>query len=90
MYDLPIGFQIGNFLCFLHFAQVFIVVYGFEGIFKIATQHNVGTAACHISSHCNHAWFTRLRHNIGFALMLFGIQDIVFQTLLIQQMRHQL
>ena len=90
MYDLPIGFQIGNFLRFLNFTQVFIVMNDFKGILKIATQHNVGTTTCHIGGHGNHAWLTRLRHNIGFALMLFGIQDIVFQALLIQQMRHQL
>ena len=76
----------GLFFCI---GQLFVRTNGFGLMLHVATQHNIRTAACHISGNGNHARFARLCHNQGFALVLFGVQHIVRQPCLIQQARYQ-
>ena len=89
MLGFPAVFQIGNAAGFFFFAEALIGIDGMALMLHIATQHDIGAAAGHIGGHGNHARFAGLRHNQSLALVLFGIQHIVRQTLLIQQLGHQ-
>ena len=52
-------------------------------MFDVTSKYDVGTASGHIGGNGNRADFTGLGHNEGFALVLFCVQDIVGDALLI-------
>ena len=86
---LPAVFQFGDTCCFFFFAQVFIGTDGICLMFDVTSKYDVGTASGHIGGNGNRADFTGLGHNEGFPLVLFCVQDIVGDALLIQQMGNQ-
>ena len=86
---LPALLQRMNFGLFLRVGQLFVRTNGFGLVLHVAAQHDIRTTACHIGGNGNHARFTSLRHNQGFALVFFGVQHIVRQPCLIQQARYQ-
>src|SRR5579864_4542027 len=55
--------------------------------FGVAAEQNVGTAAGHVGGNRDHALASGLRHNLGFALVILGIQHDVLDALLLQKLR---
>ena len=55
--------------------------------FGVAAEQDVGTAACHVGGDRDHALASGLRHNLGFALVILGIQHDVLDALLLQKLR---
>ena len=45
--------------------------------FKVAAQHNVGATARHVGGNGDHLAAPSLGHDVGFTLMLFGIEHLV-------------
>ena len=90
MVGFPAVFQSFDTRLFFFLAEQLIGQDGIALMFHIAAQHNIGTATGHIGGHGNHTGFTRLRYNQRFALVFFGVQYVVRQACLIEQMRHQL
>ena len=56
----------------------------------VAAQHDVGTAAGHVGRDGDDARPPGLRDDLGFALMLLGVQHLVGQTLLVEMHRQHL
>ena len=56
----------------------------------IAAQQNVGAAAGHIGRDGDRALASGLRHDMGFALMVFGVQNLMPHAHLLQQSREPL
>ncbi len=42
----------------------------------VAAQHDIGTTACHVGGDGDGALFTGLRHDLGFALVVLGVQHV--------------
>ena len=42
----------------------------------VAAQHDIGAAACHVGGDGNGALFTGLRYDLGFALVVLGVQHV--------------
>ena len=80
VFGLPTAFKGGNLRLFLLFAQGFIGVDGFDLMFEVAAQDNIGTAASHVGGNGNRADFTGLGHNQCLALVFFGVQNVMRQT----------
>ena len=56
---------------------------------QIAAKLNIRAAARHIGGNGHRAQPASLRHNIGFALMLASVQNLVFYTLFIEEAAEQ-
>ena len=52
----------------------------------VAAQHDVGTAACHIGGDGHGAQLARLGYDLGFLLMVLGVQDAVGDALPLQKL----
>ena len=52
----------------------------------VATQHNIGAAACHIGGDSNRALLAGLRNDFRLTLMLLCVQNVVLDALLLQQL----
>ena len=52
----------------------------------VAAQHDVGAAAGHVGGDGDHLRPAGLRHDVGFARMLLGVEHLVRQLLLVQQL----
>ena len=48
--------------------------YRIDAALRVAAQHDIGAAACHVSGDRNHAGATGLRYDVGLAGVLFGIE----------------
>ena len=42
----------------------------------VAAQHDIGTTACHVGGDGDGTLFTGLRHDLGFALVVLGVQHV--------------
>ena len=80
VFGLPTAFKGGNLRLFLLFAQGFIGVDGFDLMFEVTAQDNVGTAAGHVGGNGNCADFTGLGHNQCLALVFLGVEDVMRKT----------
>ena len=58
--------------------------------FGVSAEQNVGPAASHVGGDRDHAFASRLRHNLRFALVILRVQDDVLDSLLLQQLRKAL
>ena len=85
MLEQPRGTQLNNLLFLLSSTQSFIRLHRLNRFFDVATQNNVCTSAGHVGGDGDHAGTTRLRHDIRFAGMLLGIQNLVLQLRFFQQ-----
>ena len=65
--------------------EAFVRVQRCERHFEIATQHDVGAATRHVGGDRDHLGPTGLRHDVGFTRMLLGVEHLVRQTGLVQQ-----
>src|SRR5690606_10343852 len=52
---------------------------------EIAAKLNVGAAACHIGGNGDGAGYTGLRNDMGFLLVIAGVQHLVLHLLLFQK-----
>ena len=55
--------------------------------FGIAAEQNVGAAAGHVGGDGDHAFASGLGHDLGFALVILGVEHDVLDALLLQQLR---
>src|SRR5271156_687792 len=58
--------------------------------FRIAAKQNIGAAPGHVGGDGDHAFASGLRDNLRFALVILRVQDDVFDSLLLQQVRKPL
>ncbi len=58
--------------------------------FRVAAQQNIGTAAGHVGRNGDPAFAARLRHNVGFALVILGVQNLVLDAHLFEHGRQVL
>jgi hypothetical protein len=58
---------------------------GLDHLLDVAAQHDVGTATGHVGRDGDHLRAAGLRHDVGFAGMLLGIEHLVRQVGLGQQ-----
>ncbi|EJX06187.1 hypothetical protein EVA_05705 [gut metagenome] len=58
-------------------------------LINTAAQHNVGPAAGHIGRDGHHTGATRFQNNLSFAFMLLGIEDIVGNAFLREQLGNE-
>src|SRR5450432_1722666 len=61
------------------------LLFGHE--FGIATEQDVGTAACHVGGDRDHVFAAGLRDDLGFTLVILGIENYVLNSLLLEQFR---
>ena len=80
---LPLGSELSDFL-------VTGIIQLFDFGFYIATEDNIGTATGHIGGDGDRPWTPSFNNNIGFTLVLFSIQYIVFNPSLFQHLGEQL
>ena len=52
----------------------------------VAAQHDVGTAACHVGGDGHGAQLACLGYDLGFLLMMLGVQDAVGDALPLQKL----
>ncbi len=52
---------------------------------SVAAQQNVGAAACHVGGNGHRAHAAGLRHDLGFTLVILGVQHHVFHVLFLEQ-----
>ena len=72
---------------FVHAALAEIV----EGqILGVAAQHDIGTTACHVGGDGHGPQLAGLGHDLGFLLMVLGVEDIVGDTLFLEHFAQQL
>ena len=57
---------------------------------RVAAQHNVGATAGHVGGHGDGAELAGLGHDLGFLLVVFGVEDVVLDALLGEQLGQQL
>jgi hypothetical protein len=56
-------------------------------LLDVAAQHDVGAAAGHVGGDGDHLRTAGLRHDLGFARVLLGVEHLVRQLFLVQQVR---
>ena len=56
-------------------------------LLDVAAQHDVGAAARHVGGDGDHLRAARLRHDLGLARVLLGVEHLVRQLVLVQQAR---
>ena len=71
-------------------AQAFIVLDGLDLFFDIAAQHDIGAAPRHIGGDGDGVFAPSLGNDVGFAVVLLGVEDFVPQAFFLQQARNQL
>ena len=89
MVHRPSFAQLLRFGCFVCFAQAVVSHQLFNGFFYIAAQHNVGTATSHVRGDGDGTGRTSLRHDIGFAGMLLGVEHLVLEPSRLEHAREQ-
>ena len=83
--QLPLGTQGLLLLCVLIGGDGRIGLHRRNHFFKVAAQHNVGATARHVGGNGDHLAAPSLGHDVGFALVLFGVEHLVRQLGLGQQ-----
>src|SRR5690625_5289321 len=68
----------------LHRIEPALFEFGLGHELVVTTQHDVGTAAGHVGGHGDGTLTTGLRHDRGFPVVLFGVQDLVRHSALTQ------
>ena len=58
--------------------------------FRIAPEHDIGASTGHVGGHRHCARRARLSNHIGFTLVLLGIENVVRDTLTIEEMCHRI
>ena len=76
---LPVGLERGGACILLAVRQRFVVADRVEFPLDAAAQHDVGAAARHVGGDGDTARHPRLRDDLGFALVLLGVQHVVRQ-----------
>ena len=56
----------------------------------IATEHDVGASTRHVGGHGHGARRARLRDHIRLALVLLGVEHVVWNALAIEKVRHRI
>ncbi len=72
----------GRLGCFINFSIVFNAG---QLALQVATQHNVGSPACHIGRNGNGFRAPGLGHNLSLSLVLLGVEHIVRQLLFFKE-----
>ena len=62
----------------------------FGHVLGVAAQHDIRTAAGHVGGHGDGAELTGLRHDLGLALVVLGVQQVVLDALAGQHLAQQL
>ena len=57
-------------------AEVLLAHLGFRHELGVAAQHDIGTTACHVGGDGDGTLFTGLRHDLGLALVVLGVQHV--------------
>ncbi len=70
--------------------QALIAFNGLHVFFNVAAQHNVGATTRHVGGNRDHAGTTGLGHDVRFAGVLLGVEHLVRQLVLGQQLCNQL
>ena len=70
--------------------QTLVSLDGLHIFFDVAAQHNVRATPRHVGGDGDHGGPSGLRHDVGFARVLFGIQHLVRQLVLREQLGNQL
>ena len=81
----PLGAQLLDPLFFDCRIQTIVHAHQFDGFLHVAAQHDIRTAARHVGGDGYHLGTSRLRHNLRFARMLLGVQDLMRQFFFFQQ-----
>ena len=83
--SLPVSAQLLDAFLFFGIVQRVVGFNGGDHFFEVAPQHDIGTATGHIGGDGDHAGAPRLGHDVGLALVLLGIEHLVRQLGLLQQ-----
>ena len=59
-------------------------------VLGVAAQHDIRTTAGHVGGHGDGAQLTGLSHDLGFLLVVFGVQQIVLNAFPLEQVAQQL
>ena len=81
----PLCLQAFKLLLFLTGIQRRI---GFDCLYQladIAAEHNVGASAGHVGGNCDHPGTASLRHDVGLARMLLGVEHLMRQLFFFKQ-----
>ena len=85
---LVLVFQLGQVLG--QVAAQLLAQSGLGHVGHVAAQHNIGTTAGHVGGDGHGALLTGLGDDLGFALVLLGVQHIMLDALLLQQLGESL
>ena len=77
VHSQPLGARGSHFVLTCFLVQTFVGLHGLNVFFNVATQDNVGTASRHVGGNGDHAGAASLGHDVGFARVLLGIQDLM-------------
>ena len=83
---LPGGAQLFDLLCLGSVVQCGVSMHRRQQFFQVAAEHDIGTAAGHVGGDGDHLGPAGLGHDLGFARMLLGVQNLVRQLFLLQQL----
>ena len=86
MVGLPVIAHVLDALGFFGFVKGFVGLHGSNHFFKVAAEHDVGTAPCHVGGNGNHAWAASLHDDVGFAGVLFGVEHLMRQVGFLQKL----
>ncbi len=87
---LPLVLQLRDAPGLLFVRQGFVGHHEAGLLFHIAAQHDVGTTARHVGGDGDHLGPAGLRDDLGLARVLLGVEHLVRQLGLVQQVRQQL
>ena len=90
MVGVPLAADRLDLLLPLRGIQTGIGLQGFEHTCDISAQHDIGTTAGHVGGDGDHFQAARLGHDVGLAGMLLGIEHLMRQFFLFQQLRDDL
>ena len=90
VHHFPLLTQLGHFVLAGCLGQTFIGFDGLHVFFDVAPQHDVGAATGHVGGDGDHAGTTGLGHDVRFACVLLGVEHLVRQLLLGQQLGDEL
>ena len=71
-------------------AEVLLAHLGLGHELGIAAQHDIGTTACHVGGDGDGTLFTGLRHDLGLALVVLGVQHVEVAGVLLQHFGQRL
>ena len=86
MQFLPFGANPGNALFFLGIVERLVGMDRRNLLVRVAAEHDVGPATSHVGGDGDHARTARLSHDLGFARMLLGVEHLVRQFFLVEQL----